>query len=499
MGRKNRNKKGAVGNGASGSTETNKQLSKAAKKDVLDLIKILLEKCSQPGSSGAKELEDHLEIRDTVEKIRTLQKDICLTPEKRGDNIPAFLEWLRNNKVDTSNVELHNFPGLGFGLQASRDLKEGEEFLAIPRSLMMTTVSARNSPLGSLISEDKILQVMPSVVLSLHLLCERRTPDSIWKPYLDILPDTYTTPLYFTLEDLKYLKGSPAYSDCLNQYRNIARQYAYFYKMFQSDSASQNLPIKDLFTYDDYRWAVSTVMTRQNQIPTQDGSKMTFALIPLWDMCNHCNGLITTDFNLEKDCSQCFSLRNYKKGDQIFIFYGARSNAELLVNNGFVYLENEHDRMAIKLGISKGDSLFTQKSEMLNKCGLLPARTFYLHTGELPVDSDLLVFLRIFQMDEDTLKGRYTEAGVEELREELGDLDKVVSLEVETKVWDYLETRANLLLKAYDTSVEEDEELVQKGKLSETALLCVQLRRCEKNILQSTAAYSAQRKQKLQT
>jgi hypothetical protein len=68
---------------------------------------------------------------------------------------------------------------------------------------------------GSLISEDKILQVMPSVVLSLHLLCERRTPDSIWKPYLDILPDTYTTPLYFTLEDLKYLKGSPAY--CMHQ------------------------------------------------------------------------------------------------------------------------------------------------------------------------------------------------------------------------------------------------------------------------------------------
>lgn len=41
------------------------------------------------------------------------------------------------------------------------------------------------------------------------------------------------------------------------------------------------------------RWAVSTVMTRQNQIPTQDGNKMTFALIPLWDMCNHCNGLVS--------------------------------------------------------------------------------------------------------------------------------------------------------------------------------------------------------------
>lgn len=30
--------------------------------------------CSQPGGSGAKEFDDYLEIRDTVEKIRDLQK-----------------------------------------------------------------------------------------------------------------------------------------------------------------------------------------------------------------------------------------------------------------------------------------------------------------------------------------------------------------------------------------------------------------------------------------
>lgn len=34
------------------------------------------------------------------------------------------------------------------------------------------------------------------------------------------------------------------------------------------------------------------MMTRQNQIPTEDGSRVTLALIPLWDMCNHTNGLV---------------------------------------------------------------------------------------------------------------------------------------------------------------------------------------------------------------
>ena len=28
------------------------------------------------------------------------------------------------------------------------------------------------------------------------------------------------------------------------------------------------------------------------------------------------------------------------------------------------------------------------------------SRTFYLHTGDIPIDTDLLIFLRIFSMDE---------------------------------------------------------------------------------------------------
>ena len=132
------------------------------------------------------------------------------------------------------------------------------------------------SIVGPLIEEDQILQAMPSVVLALHVLCERRQPDSFWRPYisilwlemdinssiilnskfvnwfnfylkyqylksltshfkdcivkcfygnavgailwmsltfdLDVLPNEYTTPLYFSPQDLTRLKGSPALS-----------------------------------------------------------------------------------------------------------------------------------------------------------------------------------------------------------------------------------------------------------------------------------------------
>ncbi|CAB1331192.1 unnamed protein product, partial [Coregonus sp. 'balchen'] len=61
-------------------------------------------------------------------------------------------------------------------------------------------------------------------------------------------------------------------------------------------------------------------MTRQNQIPTEDGSRVTLALIPLWDMCNHTNGLITTGYNLEDDRCECVALQDYKENDQLLAF-----------------------------------------------------------------------------------------------------------------------------------------------------------------------------------
>ena len=35
---------------------------------------------------------------------------------------------------------------------------------------------------------------------------------------------------------------------------------------------------------------------------------------------------------------------------QVFIFYGPRSNAELLLHSGFIYDDNVHDKLAVRMG-----------------------------------------------------------------------------------------------------------------------------------------------------
>lgn len=90
--------------------------------------------------------------------------------------------------------------------------------------------------------------------------------------------------------------------------------------------------------------------------------------------------------------------RDFNAGEQVFIFYGARSNADLLVHNGFVHTGNEHDSVKLRLGVSKSDPLQRLRSQLLNKLGLPTAADFTLRCGSEPVDEKLLAFLRVFSM-----------------------------------------------------------------------------------------------------
>lgn len=454
-------------------------------KEMMSLINELLQKCSSPAPAPGKEWEEYLQIRYLVERIRKKQKGLSVVFDgTREDYFPDLMAWAKENNASSEGFEITYFPQEGYGLKATRDIKNEELFLWIPRRMLMTVESAKNSVLGPLYSQDRILQAMGNIALAFHLLCERADPNSFWQPYIKTLPSEYATPLYFEEEEVQYLQSTQAIHDVYSQYKNTARQYAYFYRVIQTHPNASKLPLKDLFTFDDYRWAVSSVMTRQNQIPTEDGSRVTLALIPLWDMCNHTNGLITTGYNLEDDRCECVALQDYGAGEQIYIFYGTRSNAEFVIHNGFFFDGNAHDRVKIKLGVSKSDRLYAMKAEVLARAGIPTSSVFALHCSDPPISAQLLAFLRVFCMSEDELKHHLIgEQAIDKIFT-LGNSEFPVSWDSEIKLWTFLETRASLLLKTYKTDLKEDRSLLEGTDLSFHARMAISLRLAEKEILE---------------
>jgi len=96
--------------------------------------------------------------------------------------------------------------------------------------------------------------------------------------------------------------------------------------------------------------------------------------------------------------------RDYQAAEQIFIFYGPRTNAEFFVHNGFVYPDNEHDGMRLRLGISQDDPLQPKRAELLGRLGIPASGDFMLKKGPDPVDGRLLAFIRVLKMEQGKFK-----------------------------------------------------------------------------------------------
>ncbi|XP_053594227.1 actin-histidine N-methyltransferase [Microplitis demolitor] len=467
-------------------TSKNKQQKKLSvkKNEILVLCDKLLRLCSDPEYS-TQLWENYLEITAVLEKVKRLE-EMKISTSKRSVAIEQFVKWLQDNKANYSGTSIAEFPGYELGLKAEKNLNANDLLLQIPGSIIFNCETA--APELVALQNDPLIQHMPQVALAIALLIERHKDNSKWKAYLNILPANYSTVLFMTTNDMIELKGSPTLEAALKHCRNIARQYSYFNQLFNNNSNQVSELLRDVFTYEEYCWAVSTVMTRQNIIPSRNGTQMIHALIPMWDMCNHEDGNITTDFNVNSDTCDCYAMRDFKTGDQIFINYGSRTNSDFFVHSGFVPVDNKDDGFKLRLGISKSDSLYHERTTLLEKLGFdSTTMTFLLKNSSEPISDQMLSFLRVFSMRKNDLDHWIQSDKIFDLKHRDCSLDTVV----EDNVKKFLQMRLKLLIANYPTTLEEDLDLLSTT-MPPIKKMILQLRISEKKILKRTLDYVAQ-------
>jgi histone-lysine N-methyltransferase SETD3 len=97
--------------------------------------------------------------------------------------------------------------------------------MKIPKDLLITLEIARETKIGSKISELNLLSPK-HCLLSSYILLEKNNPNSKWTPYLDILPKSYDNfPIFFNDEELSFLNGSPFLLVISNKKRDILADY----------------------------------------------------------------------------------------------------------------------------------------------------------------------------------------------------------------------------------------------------------------------------------
>ncbi|CAF3991351.1 unnamed protein product [Rotaria sp. Silwood2] len=307
-----------------------------------------------------------------------------------------------------------------------------------------------SSSFGSLIIKDQLLRSMPNVALALFLLHERS--QSKWQPYIDILPNHFNTPLYFDYDQLNRLKPSAALCDVLTHIQRIARQYCYLHNLLKGQSSLSKLA--ENFSYDAYRWAVSVVSTRQNNILNDHGESQ-LSLIPVMDFLNHEYGQECIHYDMKLQQIECKTMKNIEKNEQIFIFYGKRTNAEYLIHNGFVPNQpNPYDTYLLKLVLSKTDKAYEEKSQLLQRYGL---ETFIFRICFL-LDDISNVLSKNMTMDE---------------------FFDIYALDKDNDVRTFLKTRIQLFIRSLNIASLKNNDLIDHLLISEHDILTKAFKKLE--------------------
>uniref|UniRef100_A0A8C9PEZ3 SET domain containing 4 n=1 Tax=Spermophilus dauricus TaxID=99837 RepID=A0A8C9PEZ3_SPEDA len=365
-------------------------------------------------------------------------------------------KWLKNRKFEDRNLTPARFPGKSCA-------SEGQMIISLPESCLLTTETVIRSYLGVYITKWKP-RPSPLLALCTFLVSERHAGDrSLWKPYLQILPKTYTCPVCLEPEVVNLLpKALKAKTE---------EQRAHVQKLFTSSrdffSSLQPLfaePIDSIFSSSTGLWF---------------GEPDTCALAPYLDLLNHSPHVqVNAAFNEKTRCYEIRTASGCRKHEEVFICYGPHDNQRLLLEYGFVSPCNPHacvyvSRDTLVKYLPSTDKQMNKKISILKDHGFIENLTF----GWDGPSWRLLTALKLLCLEAE----KFTCWKKVLLGEVISDANEKTSLDVAQKICHHLLEESSAMLQRVSHMKDEKVSLVSQLALVET------LWREELKVLQASA------------
>lgn len=410
--------------------------------------------------------------------------------------------------ISVSTVDESTNESTGRGLLARRNVNEGDELLSIPMSLCLTVESSRKK-----FGESVIPRGMNDyLAIALQLIYERYVEGekSFYKPYLDVLPevDEVNPTFAWDEDDLDFLAGSPVVAATLSLRAKLQREY----EALLSDP-NEGLCVKypdkfpvEAFSYENWEWAFVMLFSRAIRLRNlKEGEAL--ALVPYADLINHSpfsgayvDAREVGDW-LFKDGTEeviLYADRGYRKMEQIYISYGPKSNADLLLLYGFALERNPFNSVDVTVSIQAkkqtsqantddddddtyNDPLADEKLEFLERVGRKDTVDFPCYADRYP--TEMLEYLRLMQMTPDDTRGKPLSAF---------DYSRTISAANEAAVLTSIVTAVKSQLTKYPTTEEEDAQLIQDKAMfrlfNYNQRMAIRHRRNEKRLLKRTIA-----------
>ncbi|XP_020591612.1 uncharacterized protein LOC110032354 [Phalaenopsis equestris] len=184
--------------------------------------------------------------------------------------LQLFLQWLQVNGVELRCCTIKSCgPEKGFGVFTSCSPSEDGVAMVVPLDLSITPMRVLQDPsvgprCRAMLEEG---DVDDRFLMILFLTVERLRPNSLWKPYFDMLPTTFGSPLWFTEDELAELKGTTLHKASVLQRKNLQALYDDKVKVLVDELLCGDERFEKEVQFEDFLWAFSMFWTRALNIP----------------------------------------------------------------------------------------------------------------------------------------------------------------------------------------------------------------------------------------
>ena len=410
------------------------------------------------------------EILELFEELNEKKDRIVKPHPSEKKKFEELIRWTSMAGAEFPKIYLEYYSQDYRGVHCYKDLVPGETIIFIPHRHLITLHLTKQTPLAKkLIQNNFELNYGSDVFFAAFLLEEQSNPDSVWSPYLKVLPQSFENfPIFYSESERNFLIGSP-FLDLIGE-RSSGFQEDYM-AICKVDASFTK------YTFIDFCKARLCVSSRVFGINIDN--QETEALAPLADMINH-----------SKDRNACWTYSNERagfliraevpigKGEQIFDTYGTKSNSRYLLSYGFIQDFNTYDDYPyyVKL-LTNLPHYRTKKSYLRNNYEMMRLRA--------NLDLGFLYFLSSLRFYEETNEDKVNEfISTCMSTNTVIDPNRYKPSSKETEklaIRKFIQLTDHFLAK-YPISLAADKEKL-KGNLTQNEINCVKLVISEKEVL----------------
>ncbi|CAG8599175.1 23881_t:CDS:2 [Dentiscutata erythropus] len=320
-------------------------------------------------------------------------------------SLQTFLSWTRENGVVSDNIIVQEIPDKGLGFVSKHQAARDNSIVAyIPFHLLLNTTKVGKYAKEKAPKLEQTFQAMlkngqsmtERIVLICFLLYERfgrlacGEEPSFWKPYVDILPHTLHTPLFYdkTLRDC--LDGTSLKSAVDAKFNKLQREYKLlrpYFNQWSAQSSTTDNNVNDgheIITLDHFIWAdgvfwsrvlsFGSRLTSDNNLIGSDSDD--YHLVPFLDFANHslrpyARWELTAE-GVELILTKADSPEPIIPETEICISYGDKPNSELLFVHGFTLSDNPWSTISFPVPFYENDEFEEEKFIFMQYHGIKP-------------------------------------------------------------------------------------------------------------------------------